>query len=169
MSKKKRNESKRKLPYPRKEEAEFGKAKKGIFACKRCGAYFYKKSWHHELHIRKNGKKLLTIGYIWCPACSMIDNGEYEGKVLIENAPERLTGALIALVKAYSARAYRHDSQHRLIEIKRENGNLAITTTENQLAAKLGRKIKETFKKVDLHITHAEVPSDVTLAKIQWK
>ncbi len=56
--------------------------------------------------------------------------------------------------------------------LKKTKIGLEITTTENQLAVKLAKKIKDTFKpacagrKVDMKISYSPAPSDVAYVKI---
>ena len=55
------------------------------------------------------------------------------------------------------------DPMDRLIDIKKSGKMLTITTTENQLALKLAKKIKEVFKKVDMATKFAKESHDDVL------
>ncbi|HUY69737.1 MAG TPA: hypothetical protein VMU70_01850 [Candidatus Tyrphobacter sp.] len=163
MSKKLVNLSKRKLPYPHKEEAEFLKPPRGMLGCESCSAVFYKKSWHHKPAAMKK-RSGLTI----CPACALIKNRQYEGRIIIENTPLKLKPELVGLIKSFARKAYERDSQDRLIAIKEIGKEIQVTTTENQLAVRLGKKIRETFKKPSLEIRQPSAPSDVVYVKLTF-
>ncbi len=157
-----------KISQPRKEEAEYGKTKKGMQACKKCRAYFYKKSWHHDLPgVKKGERRILPVfASVLCPACQMIQNRQYEGKVIVEGAPAHFLEEIINLINAYGARAYRSDTQHRIIKVQTTKAGIVVTTTENQLAIKLAKKIKATFHAAKLMVIHLKDPSDVELARV---
>jgi chlorite dismutase len=76
---------------------------------------------------------------------------------------------LVYLVEAFGRRAKQKDNQHRIISIKKNKSDLVITTTENQLAVKIAKKIKNTFKKTDIKISYSPAPSDVVYIKLDFK
>ena len=153
---------------PRKEEHEFPKGKLGLVLCSVCNAAYYKKSWHHNLRNYKNLRENLPIKFTVCPACKMIKDKQFEGEIIIQNAPAKIQNELTNLIKSFSRRAYERDPMHRLIEIKNSPRGTRITTTENQLAVKLAKKIKETFKRVDYKVSYSPSPSDVVYIKMEF-
>lgn len=153
---------------PRTEEHEIPKAKLGLIICKECEAVYYKKSWHRNLRNYKNLRENLPIKFSLCPACEMIKNRQFEGEIIIKNIPIKIKSDLINLAKIFSKRALERDPMDRLIAVKEVKGDLTITTTENQLAVKLAKKIKETFKKAELKITYSPAPSDVVYIKLTF-
>jgi len=54
----------------------------------------------------------------------------------------------------------------RIYADKDIGASLIITTTGNQLAVKLAKKIKQTFKKVKMEIFYSPAPSDVVHIKL---
>ena len=96
----------------------------------------------------------------------MIKNKQFEGEIIIENVPDKSLNELKNLINAFSKRAYEKDPLHRLINIKQKKSSLEITTTENQLAVRLARKIKETFKKSRMKISYSSSPGDTVYIKI---
>ncbi|MDP3015378.1 MAG: NMD3-related protein [bacterium] len=142
------------------------KTKSGLVFCKVCDAVYYKKSWHRNLRHYKNLKENLAVKFSLCPACAMIKNRQFEGEIIIKNIPIKIKSDLINLAKTFAARAYQRDPMDRLIAIKENEEGLRITTTENQLAVKLAKKIKETFKKVEMKISYSPAPSDVVYVKL---
>lgn len=170
-----------KLPKSQHEVEEFA-AKGGLVLCENCGAAYHKKRWHHgieklnlaETESLENPKKDKKVHFVFCPACQMIKNKQYEGRITIKNMPEEYSEKLEELAEGFGKRAYDRDPMDRLIEIKKlparpgENGNWVITTTENELASKLANKIKSAFNKVKSKTHFAPEPSDVAEITIEF-
>ena len=147
---------------------EFPLGEKGVIVCPVCHSVYYKKSWHHP---NLNSKfKILNSKIQLCPACRMIEDKEFEGQLTISGFPPDLKMDLIQLIKNFCQRAFERDPMDRLIGIKTESDGLTITTTENQLAVKLAKKIKEVFNKykVQIKISYSPEPSDVAYIKINF-
>ncbi|MCR4322960.1 MAG: NMD3-related protein [Candidatus Azambacteria bacterium] len=136
------------------------KGKQGIIFCALCNAVYYKKSWHHNLRYYKNLHEDLKVSFATCPACTAIKNNEFEGRLIISNVPKNITEHLENLVHAFTHRAYQKDPMDRLIAMKKTNGTMEITTTENQLAVKLAKKIGEVFKKATIKISYSHSKKD---------
>lgn len=164
-----RNET---LPSPRNEDQEVRKNEKGVVFCSECGAVHYMKSWRHALEEYKSLSDNASVKFSLCPACEMIKNHQFEGKVTITHIPEKEVGEVARLIENFGARAKERDVLHRLIEIKKTESakgvDLVVTTTENQLANKLADKIKETFHHVKLSRSFSPAPSDVEYVTIEF-
>lgn len=142
--------------------SEFGAGKKGLTLCNDCGAAYYKKSWHHAMDGFKSiDRKDVAVVFETCPACAMIRNKQYEGRVTIAGCPSAKRAELLAMIERFGKYWNAKDVLDRIIETKNEGGNLVVTTTENQLAAKLGRKIKDVFPGVKTNVAYRGDPSDV--------
>jgi hypothetical protein len=154
----------------RHEVAEFGAGKKDLLVCQKCGAYYFKKSWHHgsSAFLAKKENRNIPVKKILCPADQMIKMGVWEGEVIIENVPSKDKNELIVLIRNFCQRGFERDPLDRLISITEGKGNIVVRTTENQLAQKLGRKIKEVYKKVSLNIKHLKEPDDLTQVKLKF-
>ncbi len=167
------------------EQEEYRRGKLGLVFCKECKAVYYKKSWHHNLSqkLKSSAKDGSASGgknqkFVFCPACQMIKNRQFEGEIIIKNIPSKIYDDLVNLVKTFSHRAYRADPMDRLIGIKNiginqlknqhKSASLVITLTENQLAVKLAKKIKEVFKKAKIEISYSPAPSDVVYIKLTF-
>ncbi len=149
------NKSPRLEPISLKTPArEFPKGQAGIVFCKTCSAVYFKKSWHHNLRRHNTLSENTAVHFTLCPACVMIQNKKYEGKIIIANVPFAAREQLENLIHAFTHRAFRRDPMDRLIEIKKKNGALEVSTTENQLAVKLAKKIKDAYKKVEIAISY---------------
>ncbi len=156
------------------------KTESGLVICEKCDAVYYKKSWHHNLRNYKDLKENLSVKFSFCPACKMIKNRQFEGEIIIKNIPAKIKNDLINLAKTFSKRAFERDPMDRLIKIEEIRVNpllknedprqsastIRITTTENQLAVKLAKKIKETFKKAELKIAYSPEPSDAVYVRL---
>lgn len=159
-----------KLPKSQHEVEEF-KGKKVIILCEKCGIAYYKKSWHHRLEgfksLEKKPEKKL-VGFMLCPACQMIKNKQYEGIIIIKNIPPKFNRELERLINSYGQRAYERDPLDRVISIKKSGSVWEVTTTENELANRLAKKIKETFYKIKPRISFSSEPSDAAYIKIDF-
>ena len=168
MAKKFRVKSKNRPVKSRQDRQEFGGGKKGIIICPQCKAVYYKKSWHHSMLNLKSPKEKSPVNFVLCPACQMIKKGQYEGKILINNIPVKKKEELLNLINNYCEKAYSTDPLDRLIAIKDGGNNIVVTVTENELASKLTRKIKEAFKNVDKKVIFSSEPGDTALAVIDF-
>lgn len=164
-----------KFPGSRKSAEEFP-AQKGVVLCKTCGAAYHKKSWRHgiedfnkgETESISSGKKDVPVKFELCPACKMIKEHQYEGRITIKNLPAESEKSLKELAQGFGKRAYEQDPMHRLIEIKNDGGNWVITTTENEMANRLAHKIKTSFSHVKSRTKFAGDPSDVAEITIEF-
>ena len=157
-----------KNPRFTRDNQELAGGKKGILVCEECDAAYYKRFWHHSLLNLKSVKEDMPVNFTLCPACQMIKNKQFEGKVTILNVPEKSSEELINLIKGFCERAYSRDALDRLIEIKKSKDSLVVTVTENELANKLGRKIKDVFNKVTVRTSFDAAPSDVALVTVEF-
>lgn len=157
------------LPRRKNDEEEFS-AHKGVVLCKNCGAAYYKKSWKHGIeNIKTSSEKSdPAVTFKLCPACQMIKNKQYEGRITVKNLPEHYAGELGGLVEGFCRRAYERDPMHRLIKMEKSASGLVITTTENELANKLAHRIKNSFKSVKSRTKFAGDPSDVAEITIEF-
>ena len=149
------------FPKSKKEEQEFGKGKKDILICPKCDAVYWYKSWHHSIEDYPELKETKNVNFTICPACQQILEGKFEGEIILENVPKDLKKEIKNLAKNFGKRAFEKDPMDRIISIKEiEKGKIQILTTENQLAQRLAKKIKQTFgQKAKLTISHSEKES----------
>jgi hypothetical protein len=98
----------------------------------------------------------------------MIKDRQFEGEIVICNIPEEISFDLENLIKNFSQRALEKDSQHRLINLKKNKKCWIADFTENQLAVKTAKKIKDTFEKVKITTHYSPAPSDVVYIKAEF-
>jgi len=154
------------VPKSSKEEQEFGKGKIDLVMCPECDSVYYEKSWHHRLEDYKQLSEDKRIKFLLCPACQMIKNKTYEGKVSIASpAQENIEKELLNLIKNVGQRAFKRDPLDRIIKIKKTKGKIEVLTTENQLAVSIAKQIKRAFKgKLDIKWSHQE-----DVVRIDWE
>lgn len=149
-------------PRSKKTEQEFGPGKKDVFLCRNCPVVYWYKSWHHRLQDYPQLEERKGIRFTICPACRMIKDKKYEGEIILENMPQSLKSGIRKLANSYGKRAQEEDPQDRIISI----GEDRILTTENQLAQRLAKKIKQSFGgKIYISHSHGE---DVIRVKIKF-
>ncbi len=154
------------------EKKEFPKGEKGVVFCSECGATYFMKSWRHSLEQYRSLPEDASVKFKLCPACEMIKNHQFEGKITLKNVPEKEVKDLMRLIENYGATAYGKDVLHRVIEAKKvQSGKgfeVTVTTTENQLANKLADKITSTFKKTKASRSFSSAPGDVEYVTIEF-
>lgn len=152
----------KKIEKSKKEEQEFGPGKKEFTVCSSCNAVYYEKNWHHGfvplrgISRSETDYKHLTenkaVNFTLCPACQMIKDDKYEGKVIFENAPETTKSDILANIKNTGERAYDRNPMARVItakSVKRKAQNsydIEVLTTENQLARNIARQVEKAFR-----------------------
>lgn len=157
-----------KMPVSGHALAEFDSGKKGIAICGECDAAYYKKFWHQSLLNLKSAKEDAPVNCVLCPACKMIKNGQFEGRITISGAPQNSMAELLNLIRGFGERARIADPMDRVIEAKKNKDSIIVTTTENQLANKLAKKIQSTFNKVKSKTTFSKDPSDFVDIRVEF-
>ena len=156
------------VPQSKKAMQEFA-AHKGIVVCNGCGAAYFEKRWVHGLEELKNKEgKDTPVSFALCPACTMIKNKQYEGRITVRNLPEKHVKDLDDVVRGFSRRATERDPMDRLIAIAKNGDNWVITTTENEMANKLAHHIKESLRASKSRTKFAGDPSDVVEITIDF-
>lgn len=170
MSKKSNRKGGGILPSPRRRVEPFGGAKKGIVICKTCNIFNYKKGWHHnaDKFISVRANKDIPVSFATCPACTLIKSRQCLGKITIKNVPAAQKKDLLNLIKGYCERAFDRDPLERLISVTAAGSSVTVKTTNNQLAQRLGKKIKDAFNKVKLKIAYLREPGDVANVTIEF-
>ncbi|MHB1118064.1 MAG: hypothetical protein ACYCZ7_00840 [Minisyncoccota bacterium] len=149
---------------------EFGKAEKKLVVCTRCHQARIGKKWRtaasllaKNLTAHKEG-----VHFTLCPACTMITKKLYEGEIVINGVPPSRETELLHMIVSFGARAQEIDPQDRISAIEHtKKGQIRVTTTENQLAQKIAKKIKSAFKKTSIDITRSKEPFQVTRIQVQ--
>lgn len=98
----------------------------------------------------------------------MISAHQYEGKVVIEDIPSYFSSELINLILSYGRKARWKDPEDRLIEVRKSDHGIELTTTEDQLAVRLAKKVREVFKRVRLNIHYGKSSSGATTVWLKF-
>lgn len=141
-----------KIEKSKKEEQEFGRGKKDFVICGDCNAVYYQKSWHHGFADYKRLNENKQVSFTICPACQMIKDGKFEGKIVIENVPEEYRDDILGNIKNTGEKEYERDPMDRIIGIKNLESKIEVLTTENQLARNIARQIERAYKGVKSEI-----------------
>lgn len=144
---------------------------KGIIQCPRCKNIHTKKRWYgSEEAVARTTKttKVTITEKKTCPACTMIKNNTFEGELFIEGFPAVLTSELEHLIKNFGDRATKTDPQDRVITVEKTRKGYRVTTTENQLANKLAKKIRDAFNTVEVNFKNSAEPSEVSRVHVSF-
>ena len=98
----------------------------------------------------------------------MIKNKLFEGELVIEGVPKESREELVNLINNFGAQAINKDPQDRIITIKKIAGGFRVTTTENQMATRLAKKITSTFKTMKATFSHSREPYEVSRVKVSF-
>ncbi len=135
------------FPKSKKGEAKLERGKKEALICRDCESFYWHKSWRHNLDNCSDFKENKNLRSSVCPSCQMIKDERYEGEVIIENLAEQKKEEIENLITNFSEIAFSKDPMDRIISIETiAKGMLRVLTTENQMAQRLAKKIKRTFK-----------------------
>lgn len=159
-----------KLSKVSNEPVEFGAGKKGVLICELCDSYYFKKSWHNggRAFLNKKENRGLLAKKTFCPADLMIKHGLWEGKVIIQNPPKAKLTEIKNLIRNFGKFSQSEDTLDRLIKVETAGNTLVVTTTENQMAQKLAKHIKNAFKKATLKISYQKSPGDAEVVIVKF-
>ena len=147
-------------PRSKKDEQEFGLAKKEFVVCMDCGSCYFDKSWHHALDEEKTAhfKQDKMMKFDLCPACKMGKEKKYEGEVVVRLKVEntKLKVEIMNMIKNSDDQAREKDPMDRVLWTQEKPDGLHVFTSENQLAVKIGKKLHSSLGKGELKIVHSK-------------
>jgi len=115
--------------------------------CRECHAIYSQEHWMlGELVSKRDGLKYDELRETLCPACWQIKNGEPSGFLFVD-------GHFFTEHKDEMERHLRNENREmaeinplaRIMELKRANDHLEVTTTTEHLAQKLGKSLNRAF------------------------
>lgn len=144
----------------RKEESEFGLARKEFLTCSDCGIFYYDKSWHKSLlgekagHFKENKQYEFTL----CPACKMNKDKLFEGELVVKFKTYnlKLKTDVLNTVKNSDKQAQDRDPLDRILWMEEGEDGIHIFTSENQLVVRIGKKLESSFPGSKLEINHSK-------------
>ena len=157
----------------KKEEQEFGLARKEFIICPDCKCVFFDKAWHHSLeedikHLENRGSRFKNLKFKVCPACRMKKDNTFEGELVIVLQKEKLgeKREILNVIKNSDEQAQSHDPMDRVLWIEDKKNEIRVLTSENQLAVRIGKKLKSAFKGGALEIRHSH---DEDVMRAYWR
>lgn len=156
----------------RAQHEEWGRERSGATECPRCGNVHFLKRWYSGRRALETAlkKKIGILKPERCPACKEIAAKQFEGEVMIVGVPEKKKTELRRLIKNFGSRALLRDPQDRIIAVRESTGGrIIVTTTENQLAVRLAKKVKEVFKTAHPDILYSKEPSEVVRVRVSFR
>lgn len=143
---------------------QYWREQKGATKCPACGNIHFKKRWYASEEDLMKSIKIAPLPITdkkLCQACTMVKDRTFEGELFIQEVPSRHREDVLKLVNNFGERATQMDPQHRIITIEDLENGYRITTTENQLATRLAKKIEDVFNTVSVRISHSAEPAEV--------
>jgi len=153
----------------RKEESEFDLAGKEFLLCPDCGSVYFDKAWHHRLeeeeseHLKTNRRVKFEI----CSACKMKRDKIFEGEVVIKikNRDAKIKEEVLNTVQNSDKQARERDPMDRILWTEEREDGIHVFTSENQLAVRIGKKLKSSFSGSKLEIKH----SGEDVVRVYWE
>lgn len=115
--------------------------------CEKCGALYQKGHWTlDESALKKSKSNKAKPSFTICPACLQVTSGEPAGFVYIE-------GSFLGKHEAEIENLLKHEDEEsalvnplaRIMEVKRTENRLVVTTTTENLAQRIGRSLNRAF------------------------
>lgn len=130
----------------RHEEQEYGPGRRGFVVCPSCAAVHTGKRWVASFVNVRNATSDKTVRFRRCPACEMIFSKKFEGQVVLTHVPLVRMADVLARIAHMDKVARRQDPMDRIIHVRRSGHRVEVTTTENQLAVRIGKAVKSLLK-----------------------
>lgn len=159
---------------PRRKQArtqfqEFGLAKKEFVVCPECRSAYFHKSWHHNIsEDAKHFHKDKPVRFELCPADKMKKEKRFEGQLAVswDGVADTARTDILNTIRNSDRQAQEKDTLDRILWMEDTAGELKVYTSENQLAVRMGKKLKSSYRGSTLEIvmSHEEEP-----VRVYWK
>lgn len=151
---------------------------KGLMLCDRCDAVYYDGYWHTAPGFaaalrEKGGVKGEAAERTLCLECRWVVEGHagiergYEGKVTLDGLADAEEKAqVLRTVRNFARRATKRDPEDQIVGIEDRGARVVITTSENQMAAGIGKAVDAAFKGgcLEIHWSKDDLP-----VHVYWK
>lgn len=139
-------------------DKKFSLASKGFVICPTCKSVFFDKAWHHSLDEAKHLSEDKDITFQDCPACRMLHDKTFEGELRIVLSDEHINvkEEVFNAINNSDEQARERDPLDRVLWTEDKGNTIHVYTAENQLVAKIGKKLESAFKGSTLEVTRAE-------------
>ena len=122
------------------------RSKSGLVVCKVCGIYFTGKRWVHSTKAKISKTEEAGTHFTVCPACRMEKDRACEGEVVLRNISPKQKQEVLAVIRRCHAIAFARDPLERVLRVEERGKTTRVLTSENQLAVRIGRELKQAFK-----------------------
>lgn len=140
-------------PEPEHKKA---KGKSPGIICPKCHAVYFGKRWHPAKELGSAYAASEEIVYELCPEDKEMAKGHgvmgYEGEIILKNIPNGLIAEFEQEIRNIGKRAESRDPEDKIIKIEKIAGGIRVLTSENQLAASMGKQIARAHKGGQLEI-----------------
>lgn len=119
-----------------------------VAACTGCQAVYQRRHWFfdHDTYVRETMQP--TTRLVLCPACQKIRDSYAEGQVTLQ--PSAFLSAhkdeIVRLIHNEEDRAKGMNPLERIVALKESEDSVVITTTNEKLAQRIGRALKNAFQ-----------------------
>ena len=138
--------------------------------CPKCHAVYFDKHWHSNKFLSQAYKWNKGVEYELCPEDKQIKEGKgwvnYEGEVILKKIPKDKMTEIIQQIRNIGKRGKSRDPQDKIIKLEIGANKIRVLTTENQLAASIGKQIDQAHKggKLEIEWSHQDKP-----ARVVWE
>ncbi|HJV36174.1 BCAM0308 family protein [Geomonas sp.] len=127
--------------------------------CKGCGITYHNKRWQIE------GVEQGASCEVLCPACQRMEDHNPGGVVTLSGPYLAVhKEEILNAIRQQEAKSREKNPIGRIMEIKEDNGQITVTTTEDKLAQKLGREVFRS-QKGELHYQWSH---DQRMVRVEW-
>jgi NMD protein affecting ribosome stability and mRNA decay len=120
-------------------------ARAGKFLCTACGAEYHEKHWYTTDSSLEDERK--EFQETLCPGCYRIEKKIWQGEVLLEGELiGKMREELTSLIRHVESKCWQDNPASRISSTEEENGRIAIKTTTEWLATRIGKELKKAFK-----------------------
>jgi NMD protein affecting ribosome stability and mRNA decay len=114
--------------------------------CKKCHSIYHNKRWSIDEKLYREKVNLPSTSFVTCPACQKIKDNFPGGLVTLTGAfLQEHKDEIINLIKNEEERARGFNPLERIMKISNGSGKVEISTTNEKLAQRIGKKIKKAF------------------------
>ncbi len=148
------------------------KKKKPLRQCLTCFSVYFDGHWHRPRFVKAFAglfKEVASVVPEECPACALerAAHGPIGamGEVKIPLLPSAIASLVLQTIRNVGKAATKRDPEERVIAIEEVGGGVRVTTTENQLAVKIGKKLQSSFRGGTLKISFSK---DDLPIRVRW-
>ncbi|MFN7972540.1 MAG: hypothetical protein U0166_09355 [Acidobacteriota bacterium] len=111
--------------------------------CVGCGAVYTKKTWRRG---RADASRLAHAAPALCPACRQLETKLALGRVVLRGPlPPGNELEILRRIANVASRAAFTQPEHRIVEVRRDEGGVEVATTSQKLAHRIARELEKAF------------------------